>query len=111
MAVSWEEKRRKAQEEAVKKAEEAGLGEDETNALIAEYVEKVEKARKDAEEKTAAKAAAKKDGGYVVKVTANPDFCGIGAGGVQFAHGTAKIQSKRMAEWFREHEGYEVTEI
>lgn len=46
----------------------------------------------------------------MIKVTTNPDYCGIGAGGVQFANGEAHITSERMAEWFREHEGYEVTE-
>ena len=48
--------------------------------------------------------------GYIVKVKNNPSFCGIGAGGVQFANGEAHITSDRMAEWFREHNGYEVTE-
>lgn len=54
---------------------------------------------------------AKKITGYEIKVTGNPEFCGIGAGGVQFAYGKAQITGGRMAEWFREHEGYEVTEI
>lgn len=45
---------------------------------------------------------------WTVKVKNNPDFCGIGAGGVQFANGRAETTSGRMAEWFREHEGYEV---
>ncbi len=45
---------------------------------------------------------------WTVKVKNNPDFCGIGAGRVQFAKGRAEITSGRMAEWFREHEGYEV---
>ena len=57
-----------------------------------------------------AQATAKKNNGYIVKVKNNPDFCGIGAGGVQFANGEAKVTSDRMAAWFREHEGYEVTE-
>lgn len=46
---------------------------------------------------------------YIVKVKNNPNFCGIGAGGTQFANGEAKITSERMAAWFREHPGYEVT--
>lgn len=46
-----------------------------------------------------------------VKVTANPDFCGIDAGGVQFAHGEAVIESERLAKWFKKHKGYKVTEI
>ena len=47
---------------------------------------------------------------YTIKVKNNPAFCGIGAGGVQFANGEAHIISDRMAAWFREHEGYEVIE-
>lgn len=47
--------------------------------------------------------------GYIVKVKNNPNFCGQGAGGVQFANGEAKVTSERMAAWFKEHEGYEVT--
>ena len=58
----------------------------------------------------AVKAAETQVKNYVIKVTTNPDYCGIGAGGVQFANGEAHITSERMAEWFREHEGYEVTE-
>ena len=46
-----------------------------------------------------------------VKVTANPDFCGIDAGGVQFAHGEAVIESERLAKWFKKHNGYKVTEV
>ena len=49
--------------------------------------------------------------GYIVKVKGNPDFCGIGAGGTQFANGEAKITSPRMAAWFKEHEGYEVAAV
>lgn len=49
--------------------------------------------------------------GYEVKVVSNPEYCGIGAGGVQFAYGKAQITDGRMVEWFREHDGYEVTEI
>lgn len=45
---------------------------------------------------------------YTVKVKGNPTYCGIGAGGVQFANGQAVITSDRMAAWFREHDGYEV---
>ena len=49
--------------------------------------------------------------GYEIKVTGNSDFCGVGAGGVQFAYGKAQITGGRMVAWFREHDGYEVTEI
>lgn len=47
---------------------------------------------------------------WLVKVKNNPGFCGIGAGGIQFANGKAMTASARIAEWFREHEGYEVVE-
>lgn len=45
---------------------------------------------------------------YTVTVDSNPSFCGIGAGGVQFANGKAVIESARMAAWFEEHSGYTV---
>lgn len=48
---------------------------------------------------------------YKIKVKSNPNFCGVGAGGVHFAHGEAVIPGCRMVEWFREHKGYEVTEV
>ena len=47
---------------------------------------------------------------YIVSVKNNPTFCGKGAGGVQFANGKAEINSDRMAQWFKTHPGYEVTE-
>lgn len=49
--------------------------------------------------------------GYEIRVVTNPDFCGVDAGGVQFSYGKAQIAEGRMVDWFREHEGYEVTEI
>ena len=49
--------------------------------------------------------------GYEIKVKGNTTFCGIGAGGVQFAYGKAQITDGRMVEWFREHDSYEVVEI
>ena len=48
---------------------------------------------------------------YIVKVKNNPNFVGKGAGGTQFSYGEAKVASERMAAWFREHPGYEVTEV
>ena len=45
-----------------------------------------------------------------ITVDSAPTYCGIGAGGVQFANGQAVIDSERMASWFKEHEGYTVTE-
>lgn len=48
---------------------------------------------------------------YIVRVKGNESFVGKGAGGTQFANGEAKVASERMAAWFREHPGYEVTEV
>ena len=45
---------------------------------------------------------------FIVRVKANPNFCGIGAGGTQFANGEATGVSERMATWFKAHKGYEV---
>lgn len=45
---------------------------------------------------------------YLVKIKDNDHFCGIGAGGTQFANGQAVISDLRMARWFMEHKGYEV---
>ena len=44
--------------------------------------------------------------GWIVSVNNSAAYCGIGAGGVQFANGKAEITSKRMADWFMEHDGY-----
>ena len=46
---------------------------------------------------------------YIVSVE-NKEYCGIGAGGAQFAHGTATIEDDRLANWFKEHPGYTVKE-
>ncbi len=48
---------------------------------------------------------------YLIEVKANPNCCEVGAGGVHFAHGKAEITDARMAAWYKEHAGYEVTEI
>lgn len=48
---------------------------------------------------------------WKVEVVTNPNFCGIDAGGVQFAHGKAEITDPWLAEWFGTHEGYKVTAI
>ena len=48
---------------------------------------------------------------YIVEVVNNKEYCGIGAGGAQFANGQAKIDNERLANWFREHPGYKVTEV
>lgn len=95
-----EEKIAKAEEEARKKAEADGLDEAATQEAVNEAVAKVKKA--------AEKTAKEKNPSWLVKVKNNPDFCGIGAGGVQFADGQATVTSERMADWFTEHDGYEV---
>lgn len=61
-------------------------------------------------EKAAGTAEMKRADSWLVKVTGNPEYCGIGAGGIQFANGQAVIHSGRMAAWFREHKGYSVSE-
>lgn len=58
-----------------------------------------------------AKKSTKNIIGYEITIPGNPAFCGVDAGGVQFAYGKAQIEEGRMVEWFREHEGYEVKEI
>lgn len=47
---------------------------------------------------------------YIVSVE-DKKYCGIGAGGAQFAYGEARITSERLVNWFREHEGYTVKEV
>ena len=48
---------------------------------------------------------------YKVTATGNSGYCGEGAGGAQFAHGEALITNERLAEWFKEHDGYKVEEV
>lgn len=55
-------------------------------------------------------AAKAKEKIYIVSVEGNPNYCGEGAGGAQFAHGKATITNERLANWFKEHEGYNVEE-
>ena len=43
------------------------------------------------------------------KVTIENGFTGRGPGGVAFADGTATGVNERMAEWFKEHNGYTIT--
>lgn len=47
---------------------------------------------------------------YIVSVE-NKEYCGVGAGGAQFAHGEATIDNERLANWFKEHKGYTVKEV
>ena len=51
-----------------------------------------------------------KEKSWIVEIVNNPDYCGVGAGGIQFANGQALIKSERMAAWFKEHKGYKVAE-
>ncbi len=58
------------------------------------------------------KASGNKVVGYEIKVIHNPNYVGVGAGGVQFAYGTAKVSAdSTIVHWYREHDGYEVAEI
>lgn len=45
---------------------------------------------------------------YIVK-TPVENYCGVGAGGIQFAHGQAEVCEGWLLDWFREH-GYEAVE-
>ena len=47
---------------------------------------------------------------YTVEVVSNPNFCGIDVAGIQFSYGKAKVTDPWIAEWYRTHEGYKVTE-
>lgn len=99
-STALEEKIAKAEEEARRKAETDGLDEATAQEAASKAVEKA-KAAYDKQVKD-------EPASWVVKVKDNPNYCGIGAGGIQFANGEAVVTSGRMAEWFREHEGYEV---
>ena len=57
-------------------------------------------------------AAAKKTENkvYTVQVATNPGFCGVDVAGVQFAYGEAQVTDPWIAEWYRTHDGYKVTE-
>lgn len=46
---------------------------------------------------------------YIVE-TPVKDFCGVGAGGIQFAYGKATVYKGHVLDWYRKH-GYKVTEI
>ena len=48
---------------------------------------------------------------FIVTVKNNPNFCGVGAGGAQFANGEARITNERLARWFKEHSAYTVKEV
>lgn len=58
-----------------------------------------------------AKNSEKNIKGYIITVKGKPNYNGIGAGGVQFAYGKAEVAGGTIVNWYREHEGYEVTEI
>lgn len=45
---------------------------------------------------------------FIVETPVN-GFCGVGAGGVQFAYGKAEVNPGWVLDWYREH-GYKVTE-
>ena len=56
-----------------------------------------------------AKATPKADNKTYIVETPVPNFCGVGAGGVQFAYGKAEVKGGWVLEWYRKH-GYKVTE-
>lgn len=47
---------------------------------------------------------------YQIEVISRPDCCEVGAFGIHFAYGKGETDSKRASDWFREHDGYKVTE-
>lgn len=71
---------------------------------MSENTKKIDNTTEAVEEKKVTKKAPS----FVVTVESNPSFCGIDAGGVQFANGKAVITDVRMANWFKEHDGYKV---
>lgn len=54
----------------------------------------------------AKKEATKK---YIVHSPMN-DYCGVGAGNIQFAYGKAEVYEGWVLEWYKEH-GYKVEEV
>lgn len=54
----------------------------------------------------AAKKTENKPKTYVV-YTKDPAYCGVGAGGVQFAYGRAEINDGWVLDWYRER-GYKM---
>ena len=60
-----------------------------------------------AEEKAVTKSV--KDEKVFIVETPVKGFCGVGAGGVQFAYGKAEVRPGWVLDWYREH-GYKVTE-
>ena len=63
----------------------------------AKKIESADKAEKKAEKEV-----------YIVE-TPVKNFCGVGAGGVQFAYGKAEVNAGWVLDWYKEH-GYKVTE-
>lgn len=104
--VTLEEKIAKDEEQARRNAATEGLDEEATQKAVDQAVAIVKAAYEKSEKE---KAAKEKPSAWMITVKNNPKFCGIGAGGIQFANGKARVTSERMAEWFREHEGYEVS--
>lgn len=96
--LSQEEKFKKAEEPAGKKAEKENK------------VMEIPAAGEGAAMEAGNKEESETQKEFVIKVKNNPQYCGIGAGGIQFANGQAVTSSRRMASWFREHDGYEVSE-
>ncbi len=60
-----------------------------------------------ANNKNTTKAAEPKK--YIVS-TPVKNYCGVGAGGIQFAYGKAEVCEGTVLEWYREH-GYGIEEV
>lgn len=52
----------------------------------------------------------KKERLYEITIDSNPNYCGIGAGGLQFANGLAVVKEGTLCNWYKEHDGYTVSE-
>lgn len=98
--LSQEEKAKKAEEATKRKLEENGKAED--GAAIQGTTPETDS------EKEVGKTENEKE--FIITVNGNQEYCGVGAGGIQFANGQAVTKSRRMASWFREHKGYTVLE-
>lgn len=48
---------------------------------------------------------------YNIEVVSNLNFCGTDVSDVQFSHGKAQVTDPWIAEWYRTHDGYKVTEV
>ena len=77
-----------------------------TTTKDAETAEKATEAATPTEETPKQGKAHQKPSQWTVKVSGKPQYCGIGACGLQFANGEATTTDARAAAWYRERDGY-----